>query len=312
MNESLEQSWLEGDEVEFRAALIARSQLSAEAVNAIIQHMNEERLDFAEAAFQLKLVTVDDLEDARAYSRMTTSGDTPSLIETALRRLAATRKDLVVRQHPPVKPGSNLVIAHEPFSLHSEKIRALRTDLLLLSEAQSEAAVIAIVSASSGEGRSQLAAELAISFAQLGRQTLLVDADLRNPQQHVLFDTGPLPASGLTEALLREERPMLHPIVDLPKLWLLSGGAPVPNPLELLSDGRFGQFLAAARRSYEFIVVDTPPVMPFADALAVATMAGKAVFVTRANRTKYEDARSALRRLDATQASVLGAVLNNF
>jgi protein-tyrosine kinase len=310
VSDAVDPRWLEGDEVEFRAALIARSQLSTQAVNSTIEHMTANGQDFADAAFQLELVTVDDLEDARAYAMMVASGDTPSLVETALRRLASTRRDLVVRQHPPVTPGPRLVIVHEPFSLHSEKIRALRTDLLLLSEAQSEAAVIAVVSPGPGEGRTHLAAELAISFAQLGRQTMLIDADLRNPGQHTLFDTGT--AAGLTDALLREDHPMLHPVVDMPKLWLLTAGTPVPNPLELLSDGRFQHLLAGARKAYEFIVIDTPPVSRYADALAVTTIAGRALFVSRVDHTTYADARSTLRRLDATQAAVLGAVLNRF
>lgn len=297
-------------ELEFRAALIERTRLEPDAVDAIMQCVRGEGLTFADAAQKLGLVDQSHIDDARDYARLTTAGDTPSLVETALRKLTASHRDLVLRQNPPVKPGPSLLIACDPYGTHSEKVRALRTDLLLLCEARTEAAAIGIVSAQAGEGRSQIAAELAVSFSQLGRNTLLVDADLRKPTQHTLF--GALPGMGLTDALVHKERPVLHPVVGLPNLWLLTAGTPSTNPLELLSDGRFQNLMGSLRREYDFIIIDTPPVIQCADALAVTTIAGRALFVTHADHTSYAGAKNVLRRLDSTQAMIMGAVINRF
>lgn len=303
-------TWKESDEVAFRAALISRGPLSSESVEQIMLCMKDEDLSFGDAAQKLGLVTAAEVEDAVAYAQMAGPAGTPGLVEAAMRELASSRRDVILSQNPAVKPGPKLTIAHDPYSTHSEKVRALRTDILLLTEARTEAAVIAIVSARPGEGRSQLAAELAISFAQLGRKTLLVDADLRKPSLHSLFGT--VWYSGLSEALANESKPILHPVTDLPNLSLLTSGAPAPNPLERLSDGRFHALIATIRKEYDFIVVDTPPLVPFADGLAISAAAGRAIFVTRADRTTYADSKSVLRRLESTQATVLGAVLNRF
>ena len=170
--------------------------------------------------------------------------------------------------------------------------------------------MVAILSPGSGEGRSQLCAELAISFAQLGRRTLLVDTDMRKPQQHVLF--GASYGDGLSQAIARNEKPCYHPVAGLPTMHLLTAG-PIPkNPLELLSDGRFSNLLAEWQNSYEFIVLDTPPVAQCADGLAVATMAARALVLSRAKHTTYRSTKALLRRLESTQSRLLGAVINHF
>jgi protein-tyrosine kinase len=166
------------------------------------------------------------------------------------------------------------------------------------------------VSPGAGEGRSQLSAELAIAFAQLGRRTLLVDADLRNPQLHSLF--GAMNEHGLSRTISSFEKPIYHPVAGLPQMHLLTAGPPPPNPLELLSDGRFEKLVTEWRNGYEFLVFDTPPVSKFADGLAVATLAGRVLILSRAQHTSYASTTSLLRRLATTQSRILGAVLNHF
>ena len=170
--------------------------------------------------------------------------------------------------------------------------------------------MVAVLSPGPGEGRSQLCGELAISFAQLGRRTLLVDADMRKPQQHVLF--GSTNQHGLSQAIAHNDKPYFHPVGDLPSMHLLTAGPIPPNPLELLSDGRFSNLLNEWRNSYEFIVLDTPPVAQCADGLAVATMATRALVLSRAQHTTYKSTRSLLRRLASTHSRLLGAVINHF
>jgi receptor protein-tyrosine kinase len=189
-------------------------------------------------------------------------------------------------------------------------MRSLRTELLLLAEPMQQANAVALMSANSGEGRSQLAAELAISFAQLGRRTLLVDADLRRPRQHALF--GDTNDSGLADALESNVTPLLHRIAGPPQMFLCKAGPVGRNPLELLSGGAFGRVTFEWSRAYEFIVIDTPPLSQFADALAVASIVGRVLIVTRTAHTSFKDIRGLLRRLEGSRAQVLGAVMQDF
>jgi protein-tyrosine kinase len=210
----------------------------------------------------------------------------------------------------PGVPADRLVLAHSPYHPRSEQIRMLRTELLLRHEANDSANVVAVLSPCAAEGRSQLAAELAIAFAQLGRPTLLVDADLRHPQQHVLFNADN--TRGLAHAIAREEVPRFQTIKNLPSLFLLTAGAPPANPLELLSDRCFESMAGDWRQHFQFVVLDTPPVSQYADGLAVATIVGRVLSLSRARHTPYRDTRDMLRRLGATQSRILGAVINHF
>ncbi len=175
-----------GADVDLRTALISRFKLSPEQTRAVQNLMPRESLSFVDAALRLGFITQEQIDDALVWAKRRQSGESGGLVETAMRKIADNRQ-VVPSQGEMVKPGAQLILAHDPDNPRSEKIRALRTELLLLSEASSHANTIALLSASAGEGRSQLAAELAISFSQLGRRTLLVDADLRQPKQHILF-----------------------------------------------------------------------------------------------------------------------------
>jgi receptor protein-tyrosine kinase len=149
-----------------------------------------------------------------------------------------------------------------------------------------------------------------MSFAQLGQPTLLVDADLRRPRQHVLFNADN--QQGLTQAIGRGDSPYLHPVDGLPCLNLLTSGPTPPNPLELLSDSRFERLIDDWHRSYEFIVFDTPPLEVYTDGLAIATLVGRVLLLGRAAHTSHKSIGEAMRRLTSTQAQVVGAVLSHF
>ena len=207
-------------------------------------------------------------------------------------------------------PGEGLVLAHSPYHPRSEQMRMLRTELLLRHDAGESANVVSVLSPCAGEGRSQLAAELAVAFSQLGRPTLLVDADLRRPQQHVLFNADN--TLGLSQAIAREQVPRFQSVTGLPSLFLLTAGAPPPNPLELLSTRCFEVMAGEWRQHFQFVVLDTPPIGRYADALAIATITGRVLSVSRARHTPYRETRDMLRRLSATQSRILGAVINHF
>jgi receptor protein-tyrosine kinase len=170
--------------------------------------------------------------------------------------------------------------------------------------------LVAIVSASSAEGRSTLAAELAIAFAEAGHSTLLVDADLRRPSQHQLFD---LPnRQGLTQLLMFGERPLLHTPGCLPSLSVMTAGDRPTRPLDLLSHPTFAEAMSTWRDEYRIVVIDTPALAKWPDGAAIANLAGRTLLATRSGHTRYSDLRTALRRLAPTRSRVMGAVINHF
>jgi protein-tyrosine kinase len=300
---------------EIARALIAYCGLSADYVARIRDTARGTNMSFTDAALHSGLVSSTDIENAIAAERRAAQDSEPpeppdsGIVEAALRRQSQSRS-LVVRHAGTVKPGSKLIFARDPHHPRNEQIRALRTALLLLNEPGRNANVLALLSPCAGEGRSQLAAELAISLSQLGQRTLLVDADMRKPGQHVLF--GASGYEGLVQALQRSNTTQLLMVEGLPHLSLMTAGQTASNPLEMLSDGRFERLLNDWRRQYQFIVIDTPPVTEYSDALAIATLAGRVLICSRVAVTEQNSIKEMLRRLESTQSLVLGAVLNDF
>lgn len=270
-----------------KIALIEHYAFSELVVARISDAEHRLGVGFTDAAVFLGLVTQEEVDAVRAI-----------------------RNRLVVIHHDRVKPDDSLMLIRDPFDPHSERVRSLRTELLLRRDAPGQADVIVVMSPCAGEGRSQLAAELAIAFSQLGQPTLLVDADLRHPRQHLLF--GADNKQGLSDAIALDLAPYLHPVEGLPHLSLLTAGPAPQNPLELLCDGRFETMIDDWRRSFAYVVFDTAPVERYSDALAVATLVGRVLAVCRAQHTSYADTRNMLRRLAATQSRILGAVVNHF
>ena len=277
----------EDAEAQLRAALIRCCALSDEAVAKITHAARVLDIDFSEAALSTGFVTEEDIDYARQSTRQ-------------VPQVRAKR----------ARPGPELVLPRDPFDTRSEKLLALRTELLLRHDADSRANMVALLSPCAGEGRSQLAAELALAFAQLGHPTLLVDADLRRPRQHLLFSADN--EHGLSQSIAKRETPLLQPVENMPQMSLLTAGPTPLNPLELLSDGYFERMVRDWRQSYEFVVIDTAPVNQFSDGLAVATLVGRVLVLSRANYTPYPQQREMLRRLTATRSQILGAVINHF
>lgn len=290
-------------------ALMSIRGLTSQSLERIVDTMRSERVSFGEAALQLGLATPKDLEDASLW--LGRQDGSPSLIETAIRRAQGQGStSLALRPGEMVQPGHQLTLLHSPDSPHSERIRALRTELMLLLEDVRRGNICALLSPGPAEGRSQLCAELAIAFAQLGRRTLLVDADLRHPRQHVFF--GADNQWGLAQALALGETPYLYSVQGVPELSLMTAGVIPPNPLELVSNRRFDRMVSDWRRTYDFVLIDTPPVSLYADALAIATAARRVLVVSRTESTSFTSMKELLRRLAPTQARILGAVLNKF
>lgn len=290
-------------------ALVLLYSLSNEAVESINESMRSLHLRFADAALHAGLITQDQLDGATDWIRRRGAQQGGGIIEEVLRRKVSRRRELVVWEGPKLIPSDKLIVAHDPHHPHSESIRSLCSELLLRTR-NVGGGIIALLSPCAAEGRSQLAAELAIAFAQLGRRVLLVDADLRRPRQHILF--GAENHAGLAQALVDGGSHRLNGIEGLPQMAFLPSGALPPNPLELLSGLRFEQLTAEWRRSFEFVLLDTPPAAECSDAIAVASAAGSVLVLSRANVTPYSALTEMARKLETTHARTLGAVIGRF
>jgi receptor protein-tyrosine kinase len=233
------------------------------------------------------------------------------LVERAIRRLS-DRRDLVVWEGEPVTASPALGYAHDPGSLRSEKLRSLRTELLMRLGTHQGAATFAIIGSRPSEGRSQLCAELALAFAQLAGKTLLVDANLRWPTLDRLF-IGAQSGLGLTDVLLEKTSTLpLRRVIGPQHLALLTAGSPPPNPVDLLSGTHFARLVADWSRTYDYVLIDTPPAMLRSDAIVIANVVRNVLLVAHRNKTSYADISELQRRLRATDAQIIGAALNDF
>lgn len=209
-------------------------------------------------------------------------------------------------------PSAELVVALAPFHRCTEELRALRTQLLVRwANAGVRPRLLAIVSPGAGEGRSYLAANLAVAFAQLGERTLLVDADLRAPRQHRIFRVPE--GGGLSAILAGDAGPeAVQALPEYGALALLPAGAPPPNPQELLSHRALPQLLHQLRAEFDLLLFDTPPARQCADAHSVAYRAGQALMLARKDHTRLADAQRVARELTDTGARIVGSVVAAF
>jgi capsular exopolysaccharide synthesis family protein len=203
------------------------------------------------------------------------------------------------------------LVPHElPRTQISEAYRSLRTAVLLSSAR--ELKVVAVTSASAGEGKTATASNLAIVLAQLGRPVLIVDADLRKPRLHQVFKISNQIGlvSHLTATLGGDE--VIQPTA-IPNLWIAPCGpvAP-PNPSELLSSDRMVDWLAAVRSRFEYVIIDTPPALAVTDATIVGVMADGVILTLRSGKVTREEARLCRDRLRQADVRILGAVLNRY
>jgi protein-tyrosine kinase len=292
-----------------REALIAKGKLTPEGAVRIQEAVQTMGLGYGDAAVQLGLITPADLAEAVEQARqLPRAGD--GIVEGALHRMSFDR-GLPIKYVGVAKAGPSLVLLNSPETTYSEQIRALRTELMLLNGATRVGNLLVILSPCRGEGRTQLCAELAIAFSQLGQRTLLVDADLRRPRIQSLFESNNR-YDGLGQSLASGGTPELLSVEKLPHLSVLLAGPTVPNPLELLTNGHFQRQMSDWRKKYSMIIVDTPPITEFADGLAIASFAEQVLIVGRSGSTPHKNIKEMLRRMGGTQARIVGTVINSF
>jgi chain length determinant protein tyrosine kinase EpsG len=269
------------------AILVEQGRLSPEQVDEIQRYSTTHGLRFGDGAMKLRLLSQHDI-------------------------------DLAVAQqfnYPLLARGGNngvsddVIAAYLPQSETVEPLRALRSQLDLRWVA-GERKVLAITSPGRGDGRSWLAANLATVFAQMGRRTLLIDADMRHPRQHELFNLRN--SVGLSALLTgragREIVARVHPQL---RLFVLPAGSLPPNPQELLGRQVFDVVLSLFADQYDMVVLDTPACSEVADAQILASRAGTALMLARRNHTRRADLMNAMLNLRQTNVNLIGSVISD-
>lgn len=189
-----------------------------------------------------------------------------------------------------------------------EAFRVIRTNVVF-SCTESGGQALLVTSTSPGEGKSIVASNLAISLAQTRKRVLLIDADMRKPKVHTAFGLSQEP--GLSNLLVGEVKASAAVSTSsVPGLWVMSAGRTPPNPAELLGSERLTGYLNTFKQHFDWVVIDSPPVMAVADASVVAHETAGVIFVVGAEMTSRHAALRAVQQLESTGAKFLGAVLN--
>jgi protein-tyrosine kinase len=271
------------------AILMDEGKLTASDAEQVLARQRELGWRFGEAAIELNLIT-----------------------DTDLRQALAKQYEFPYLVSGPDGVSKELVAAWNPFHATVEELRAVRTQLLMRwFNPEAGRRTLAITSACAREGRSFVAANLAVVFSQLGQRTLLIDADFRAPRQQSIFN---IPDRfGLSSALSgRADLSVALPVSGLTGLSVLPAGPVPPNPLELLSRANFAALLAKAQVEYDTVLIDTPPATEYADAACIAFRTGDALLVTRQDHTPVAQIERAVRGLSDASARIVGTLMNAY
>ena len=269
------------------ALLLDSGKLTPENAERVLRTQKELGLRFGEAAVRLGLVSEDDIQQALAR-------------QFAYPYLQKGQANLSPR----------LVAAYEPFSPQVEALRAIRSQLMLRWFARGRRA-LAVVGIDENDGASLFTANLAVVFSQLGEQTLLVDANLRKPQQQDTF--GLKPRQGLSDLLAgRADLDVIARIPSFVDLSVMPAGTLPPNPQELLARESFRNLNTQLESRYDVVLYDLPPFGNGADALAVAGRAGGVLLVARKNYTRVANLTRMVEQLVDAGGEVLGSVVVEF
>ncbi len=259
-------------------------KLKPQDMERVLQLQQEQNLRFGEAAQKLGLVSEADIRQALSH-------------QFAFPYIPAAEAGL----------SPELTAATAPYSKEAEALRSVRSELLLrwFNEGRK---TLAIGSARADEGASYLAANLAVLFAQMGRKVLLIDANMRQPRQHEIFNLGN--GMGLSD-ILAERVPsvQVHAVKSFPTLTVLPAGSPPPNPAELLVRPSFGALLSGLETSYDIILLDAAPSQLSSDFQVVAARAGGMLIAARRNVSRLAALTELKEKIMHTGAQVVGAVV---
>lgn len=202
----------------------------------------------------------------------------------------------------------SLITLTDPRSPVSEAYRTLRTNLSF-SGLDEPIRTLVVTSPAPDEGKSTTIANLAVTMAQGGRKTILVDCDLRRPTLHTLFDLKPEP--GLTNLLLEENGQPALQATMVDGLQFLSSGPLPPNPADLLGSHKIDQIIAMLLDRAEVVLFDAPPVIAVTDATVLGAKVDGVLLVINAGKTRREHAERAKEMLEKANVRIVGAALTN-
>jgi chain length determinant protein tyrosine kinase EpsG len=271
-------------------SIIAETRnLTVDQVERILQHQRANGIRFGEAAIALGFANADDVLFALSQ-------------QFHYPYAAEDRR----------KASPELIALNQPFSVQSEAFRAIRSQLMmrLFNEGQ-ERRAIAVVSPDSKDGKTYFAANLAVALGQLGGRTLLVDADLRGPRQHEVFNVEN--AAGLSGILSgRAEAKVIQQVQGVPSLFLLPVGTTPPNPLELVERPAFGLLIRELVSKFDHVIVDTPAAVYGSDGAVIASRCGAALVIARKNKSRLNYLQEMVANIAESPTKLAGVVLNEF
>lgn len=261
-------------------------KLKPQDMERVLKLQQEQNLRFGEAAQKLGLVSEDDIRQALSQ-------------QFEYPYLPASEAGL----------SAKLVAATAPYGKEAEALRSVRSELLLRWFKDGRK-TLAVGSAQASEGSSELAANLAVLFAQMGRKVVLVDANMRAPQQQGLFNLDN--SMGLSD-ILAERVPsvQVRAVKPFQTLNILPAGSPPPNPAELLARPAFGALIAGLEANYDIVLIDTAPSQLASDFQLVAARVGGMLIASRLNVSRLNPLVEFKDKIAMTGAQVVGAVVLN-
>lgn len=206
---------------------------------------------------------------------------------------------------------TNLITLTNPRSPAAEAMRALRTNLMF-SSVENPIHTLMVTSPAEADNKSELLANLAVTFAQSGNKTILVDADLRLPEQHQIWGIGN--EVGLTNMMLDDKllsNPPLVKIDGVEGLHVLPSGMLPPSPADVLSSSRMNEIIGLLKARADYILFDAPPVLAATDAAVLGNKLDGMLLVVRAGKTRREHTIRARQTLERVNVRIVGAVLSN-
>ena len=204
----------------------------------------------------------------------------------------------------------HLPIIRDPKSGIAESYRTIRTGIML-SSAEKAPQIILVTSSTPSEGKTSTASNLAVAMAHMGEKVLLIDGDLRRHNIHKVFNLDN--SVGISDVIVNHDNlsSAVKSVPDIQNLYVLTGGTEAPNPLELLGSNRMKELIAGLRQSYDRIIIDSPPLMIFSDALVLSRLADGTILIVWGGKTSKDVVRNGGQSLATTNAKMLGVVLNN-
>ena len=200
-----------------------------------------------------------------------------------------------------------LIVKENPKSPISEAYRTLRTNIEF-SDFDNDIGIMLVTSAGPCEGKSVTAANLALSVAETGKKVLLIDCDLRKPSIHKKFEISN--SKGISNLLIGESQFSEIAQRYNENLYILTSGTVPPNPCEMIESQKMKIFLRDAKNDFDFIILDTPPVIVVADAQLLSAIVGGVLLVIAAGKAEIKLAQKAKELLEHAKANIIGVVLN--